>query len=69
MPDVRETFCLIFFFADNFTGSKETEPYKTEVSFLCQNIDCIYSNIIMRLVKATEIFCCIIRIQYLNKFS
>ena len=28
-----------FFFADNFTGSKDTEPYKTDVSFLCQ---CMY---------------------------
>ena len=35
VPDVRETFCFIFY-ADNFTGSKDTEPYKTDVSFLCQ---------------------------------
>ena len=27
-----------FFFADNFTGSKDTEPYKTDVSFLCQHM-------------------------------
>ena len=27
---------VLFFFADNFTGSKDTEPYKTDVSFLCQ---------------------------------
>ena len=34
VPDVRETFCFIFmFFANNFTGSKDTEPYKTDVSF------------------------------------
>ena len=31
-------FCLFiyfifFFFADSFTGSKDTEPYKTDVSF------------------------------------
>ena len=24
------------FFADNFTGAKDTKPYKTDVSFLCQ---------------------------------
>ena len=38
MPDIRETFCFIFLFflADNFTGSKDAEPYKTNVSFLCQ---------------------------------
>ena len=29
-------FVLFFFFADNFTGLKDTEPYKTDVSFLCQ---------------------------------
>ena len=29
---------LFYFFADNFTGSKDTEPYKTDVSFLCQYI-------------------------------
>ena len=34
-PDVRETFCFISF-ADNFTGSKDTELYKTDISFLCQ---------------------------------
>ena len=27
---------LFYFFADNFTGSKDTEPYKSDVSFLCQ---------------------------------
>ena len=27
---------LFYFFADNFTGSKDTECYKTDVSFLCQ---------------------------------
>ena len=29
-------FFFFFFFADNFTGSKDREPYKTDVSFLCQ---------------------------------
>ena len=29
---------LFYFFADNFTGSKDTEPYKTDVSFLFQYI-------------------------------
>ena len=29
---------LFIFLADNFTGSKDTEPYKTDVSFLCQYI-------------------------------
>ena len=29
---------LFYFFADNFTGSKDTEPYKTDGSFLCQYI-------------------------------
>ena len=29
---------VLFFFADNFTGSKDREPYKTDVSFLCQYI-------------------------------
>ena len=24
---------LFYFFADNFTGSKDTKPYKTDVSF------------------------------------
>ena len=33
VPNVRETFCFILF-ADNFTGSKYTDPYKTDVSFL-----------------------------------
>ena len=49
VPDVRETFGFIylfiiiiilfilfiffFFFADNFIGSKDTEPYKMDVSF------------------------------------
>ena len=45
MPDVRETFCFIFiflFFADNFTGLKDTEPYKTDVSFLCQYMYVFY---------------------------
>ena len=37
VPDVQETF-LKFFFADNFTGAKDTKPYKTDVSFLCQYI-------------------------------
>ena len=27
---------LFYRFADNFTGLKDTEPYKTDVSFLCQ---------------------------------
>ena len=27
---------FFFFFADNFIGSKDTEPYKMDVSFLCQ---------------------------------
>ena len=31
-------FIYFFCFADNFTGSKDTEPYKTDVSFLCQYI-------------------------------
>ena len=35
VPDVRETF-FFYFFADNFTGSKDTEPYKMDVSFLWQ---------------------------------
>ena len=38
MPDVRETFFFFHFFVDNFTGSKDIEPYKTDVSFLCQYI-------------------------------
>ena len=29
---------LFYFFAANFTGSKDTEPYKIDVSFLCQYI-------------------------------
>ena len=29
---------LFYFFVDNFTGSKDTEPYKTDVSFLCRYI-------------------------------
>ena len=29
---------LFYFSADNFTGSKDTEPYKTDVSFLYQYI-------------------------------
>ena len=29
---------LFYFFTDNFTGSKDTESYKTDVSFLCQYI-------------------------------
>ena len=37
MPNVRVTFYCISF-ADNFTGSKDTRPYKTDVSFLCQYI-------------------------------
>ena len=32
VPDIRET--LFNFCADNFTGSKDVEPYKTDVSFL-----------------------------------
>ena len=28
-------FFFFFFLADNFTGSKDTEPYKTDASFLC----------------------------------
>ena len=32
----RSENILFYFFADNFTGSKDTEPYKTDVSFLCQ---------------------------------
>ena len=43
MPDVQETFFFFFFFffflAENFSGSKDTEPYKTDVSFLCQYIN------------------------------
>ena len=31
-------FICLFIFADNFTGSKDMEPYKTDVSFLCQYI-------------------------------
>ena len=31
-------FFFFFFFTDNFAGSKDTEPYKTDVSFLCQYI-------------------------------
>ena len=27
---------VLFVFADNFTGLKDTEPYKTDVSCLCQ---------------------------------
>ena len=27
---------LFYFLAENFSGSKDTEPYKTDVSFLCQ---------------------------------
>ena len=49
VPDVRETFFFsffffFFFFADNFTGSKDTEPYKADVSFLCHYINLIYKN-------------------------
>ena len=29
-------YFFFFFFAENFSGSKDTEPYKTDVSFLCQ---------------------------------
>ena len=29
---------VLFFFADNFSGSKDTEPYKTDISFVCQDI-------------------------------
>ena len=38
VPDVMKTFCFIFifFFADHFTGSKDTEAFKTDGSFLCQ---------------------------------
>ena len=35
-------FIFFFFFAVNFTGSKDTEPYKTDVSCLCQYIINIY---------------------------
>ena len=34
----RHSGNILFLFADNFTGSKDTEPYKTDVSFLCQYI-------------------------------
>ena len=27
---------LFYCFAENFSGSKDTDPYKTDVSFLCQ---------------------------------
>ena len=50
MPDVRETFCFIYFFADNFTGSKDR--YKTDVSFLCQYM---FSNGILRFLSEIEI--------------
>ena len=33
---------LFYFFADNFTGSKDTEPYKTDVFFLCVSIYACY---------------------------
>ena len=42
VPDVREILCCILFVV-SFTGSKDTEPYKSDVSFLCQYI----YNIIM----------------------
>ena len=35
-------FFFFFFFADNFTGSKDTERYKTDVSFFasgCYDMD------------------------------
>ena len=36
---VCQTFGKHFsFFADNFTGSKDTEPYKTDVSFFYVSI-------------------------------
>ena len=46
VPDVWETFCFILF-VDNFTGSKDTEPYKTDVSFLCQYINVQRRKLIM----------------------
>ena len=29
---------ILFSFVENFSCSKDTEPYKTDVSFLCQYI-------------------------------
>ena len=34
----RSGSILFILFADNFTDSKDTEPYKMDVSFLCQYI-------------------------------
>ena len=35
VPDIGKHF-ILFIYADNFTGSKDIKPYKTDVSFLCQ---------------------------------
>ena len=56
---------FVLFFADNFTGSKDTEPYKTDVSFLCQYIYTMHLNYDKSYLKAHDSISLDVMINYM----
>ena len=54
----RRSGNILFYFhflTENFSGSKDTAPYKTDVSFLCQCMVKTFKNLLLQNPKADDL--------------